>query len=173
MTKFVAAFCVSVVGTIASLGAAWWAAHQWDSFSDNFLFGTWILPVLLYFFAFWLIARRTGEWPVERRAVRFINSGILAMQCAALGYLSFVLVSFTWNERVLPPEKASIAHLIFHPNDIPPLKEIRDKWGRNTREGNVSWHKGVFLGFVVGAFCGYVYSMGKGNAQYRNVSSNQ
>jgi hypothetical protein len=161
-TKYVAAISASSIGMIVSLFGAWRAAIQWNSFSDKVIYGTWILPLLLYFFAFWLVARRTGEWPVERRSVRFINGGILGIQCAALAYLSFVLVSFTWNEHVLPPEKASITHLIFHPSDIPQLKEVRRKVGENPKEWSVSWHKGVFLGFVVGAFCGYVYSMGKG-----------
>ena len=163
MTKFIAAIGASLFGTVTSLAGTWWAAHQWSSFSDQVLFATWVFPLMLYFLAFWLVARQSGEWPVEDRIVRVLNGGILAVECAVLGYLSFVLVSHTWNEPALPPEKASIVYLVFHPADIPDLKEIKQEPGKPPRETSVSWFKGVFIGFLVGGLCGYVYSMGKGN----------
>jgi hypothetical protein len=162
MAKWIVGLAASAAGSLVSLIAVWFAASEWNEFSDHWLYSAWILPLLGFFLGYVPVAKHTGEWPVEKRSIRFLFSGILAVHCAALGYLSFLVASFIWNEAALPPEQASVIYLLVHPDDIPPLREIRKEPGKEARESTVTWHKGVIIGFFVGGFCGFVYAAGAG-----------
>jgi hypothetical protein len=165
MAKWAMGLACSIVASLISLVVLWLVATQWDQFSDKWLALPALAPIFCFFIGFVPVAKATGEWPLDNLGQRFLISGILAAQCAVLGFLAFLVVSLIWNERTLPLEKASIIYLLGHPDEVSPLKQIRKEAGKEAIESDITWHRQVFVGFFVGGLFGFMFAARKNDTR--------
>ena len=147
--KWCGAIGLSVAASIVSLVGVWWVAKQSTNLPDFVVYGVWVAPFLAFLLAYYILAKWSGEWPVDYRGVRLTISGIVAVQGALVGYLSYVLVSFAWHEERLPPEKASLVYLVFHPTEVPPLRNSPQARKTRCREADALARGGLY-GFLHG-----------------------
>lgn len=102
---------MALIGMLIGCGLAWWASHQWDTFSTDWLFASCILPMFGAMFGAWL-GMPKEDWPPK--IIHRIVIALIAGVFAGIGsYIAFAIVALTWNgfvggigeffERLLDP----------------------------------------------------------------------
>jgi len=119
MTKWLAGIGLGGLGLLLGVSAVYWAASQGNEFSTRWFLIPFFLPLLGFVLGFIHV---DNFWPIKRITTRLLFCAVPAFLCALAMCLSNLMVSFTWNRGFLPPEKASLAYLVFHPDEVPPLK---------------------------------------------------
>jgi hypothetical protein len=148
----------SLLGIALSCGAAILQVSHAQSVEHSRLFGpALILPWLGFLVGFVPYAKRAGQWPLARRAPRFVAAAIVAVSCAIAAYLTFVAASYIWNKPVAGEEQ-SVAYLIFHPAEVPLLRERYEYKDKPPVELQSNWPVPTGFVFVLGFFVGYVWS---------------
>lgn len=120
MKPFAMAVVFALVGVLASCGIAWWAAHQWTTFSDHWLFSACILPVFGAIGGAWAVTPKES-WPpgMGKRLLVALIAGVFA----GIGsYVAFALVSLTWNGGV---QGGDLLSRLLDPSRIPDLSTTK------------------------------------------------
>src|SRR6266581_262849 len=151
--SWLAGFSGGLFGVILGCVISMWAAKSWPSFDDRLLILAGLMPLFGFMAGFVPVAKMRGEWPPLVRGPRFVIGFGAAVLCAVGMYLSFLMVSYTWNKGMLPPEKQSLTYLIFHPGDIPPVAKVQEKpGGKQEAQRDETWHVLTIVCFFVGGF---------------------
>jgi hypothetical protein len=149
----------SLLGVALSCLVTLWAAKTWPSFDNRLLIVAGLLPLFGFIAGFAPVAKMQGDWPLSSQAPRVLLGFAAAVLSAVGMYLSFVMVSWTWNEGTLPPEKRSLVYLMLHPSEVPPLTvQTTNRGGGDGRTRDETWHVLTIIVFFVAGFAGYMWS---------------
>jgi hypothetical protein len=117
-----------------------------------------MLPGVGVLAGFALVARRCGWWPLPTQGPRLVLGLVAGLLGSLAVYLSFVLVSYTWNKDALPPDRQSVSYLVFHPAEVPPLTVRTTKRGQAPTEREDTWHLLTLFGFFIGGGITYLWA---------------
>ena len=105
------------------------------------------------------VAKMQGDWPLSSQAPRVLLGFAAAVLSAVGMYLSFVMVSWSWNRGTLPPEKQSLVYLMLHPAEVPPLTvQTTNRGSGEGRTRDETWHVLTIIVFFVAGVAGYMWS---------------
>ncbi len=107
----------ALVGAAASCGAAYWAATQWTSFSNHWLYAAGFVPCLGAILG-GFIGSEKGAWPPampKKLALCAVSS-----VCAGIGsYVAFAAVSSRWNN--VAQDAGDFVSVLMTPSRIPDI----------------------------------------------------
>src|SRR5262245_41739982 len=115
ITGLVGSLLGVALGSLVTL----WAATRFNSLPTFLLTTAAILPLFGFLAGAIPVAKRREQWPGEGGTPALLVGMATGLSCALGAYLSFVMVSYTWNKDTLPPGRRSMVELIAHPEDVP------------------------------------------------------
>lgn len=133
----------ALAGAAAGCGAAYWAATQWTSFSNHWLYAAGFVPCLGAILGGWMGSEK-GSWP-PALPKKVALSGVSSVCGGLSGYVAFALVSSRWNH--VAGDASQFVSLLFSPSKIPDLFQ-------SSGSGNSSTSTGAILQLVIGLLVG-------------------